>query len=266
MSPLRGVLFKLGSVVLFVVMAALIKASASEVPAGEAVFFRSIFALPVILGWLVWRGNLATGLRTRDPLGHLWRGLIGVTSMGCTFAALGKLPLPEVTAIGYAAPLMTVLFGVVLLGERIRAFRISAVVLGLCGVTIVLWPRLSLEEVNRAAMIGVGLVLLASVCRALAQIQVRRLVQSEETAAIVFYFSVTSSVFALMTAPFGWTWPGAGVAAMLVAAGLIGGLAQILLTTSYRHGEAGLLAPFDYASILFALAIGYVVFDEVPTG
>ena len=265
MSPLRGIALKLGSVVLFVVMAALIKATSTEVPAGEAVFFRSAFALPVILIWLVWRGDLSTGLRTRDPVGHLWRGLIGVSAMGCTFAGLGLLPFPEVTAIGYAAPLLTVLFGALLLGERIRAFRMSAVAIGLCGVLIVLWPRLSLDEVNRAATIGVGLVLLSALFRALAHIQIRRLVRSEETSAIVFYFSLTSSVFALMTAPFGWAWPSPQGALMLVGAGLLGGLAQIFLTTAYRFGEAGLLAPFDYASILFALLIGYAVFDEVPT-
>ncbi|MHA6324712.1 DMT family transporter [Roseivivax sp. CAU 1753] len=266
MSPLRGISLKIGSVVLFVAMAALIKATSDEVPPGEAVFFRSAFALPVILGWLAWRGDLGTGLRTRDPLGHLWRGFIGVSAMGCTFAGLGLLPFPEVTAIGYAAPLLTVIFGVVLLGERIRGFRMSAVALGLIGVLIVIWPRLSLDEVNRAATIGAGVVLLSSVFRALAHIQIRRLVRAEETSAIVFYFSITSSLFALMTAPFGWAWPSATGALMLIGAGLLGGLAQILLTTAYRYGEAGLLAPFDYASILFALLIGYAVFGEAPTG
>jgi drug/metabolite transporter (DMT)-like permease len=265
MNALRGISLKLGSVVLFVVMSAMIKATAPDVPAGEAVFFRSFFAMPVILLWLAQRHELSTGLRTNDPVGHLWRGLIGVSAMGCTFAGLGLLPLPEVTAIGFAAPILTVLFGALLLGEKVRAFRMSAVAAGLIGVSIIVWPRLTLDDATRGAAMGVGLVLLASVFRALVQIQLRRLVAKEETSAIVFYFSLTSTLLALCTLPFGWVIPDAQDAALLVAAGVIGGIAQILITSAYRFGEAGLLAPFDYASMIFALILGYLVFGDVPT-
>jgi len=266
MTPLRGIALKLGSVFLFIVMAALIKATSQDVPPGEAVFFRSVFAVPVILGWLAWRGELSTGLRAERPMGHVWRGVIGVSAMGCNFAALGMLPLPEVTAIGYAAPLMTVLLAALLLGERLRAVRMTAVGIGLCGVLIVLWPRLSVDAVDRVAALGAALVLASAALRALVQIHIRRLVRTEGTSAIVFYFSLTSTGIALLTLPFGWTLPGPEAALMLVTAGVLGGIAQILLTSAYRGAEAALLAPFDYASMLFALIIGYSVFGEVPTG
>ncbi len=265
MQPLRGIAFKTSAILLFTVMSALIKASSSEVPPGEAVFFRSFFAMPVIVAWLAWRGELRTGFSTDRPMGHVWRGLIGVTAMGCGFAALGLLPLPEVTALGYAAPLMTVLFAALLLGERLRAFRLSAVLCGLLGVLIVLWPRLSVDEMNRAAMLGVALMLVSAVMRALAQIHIRRLVATERTSAIVFWFALTATLISLATMPFGWRMPSLPTLIMLISAGLIGGIAQILLTTGYRHAEAALLAPFDYASLLFAILIGYVFFDEVPT-
>ncbi|MDA7423593.1 DMT family transporter [Thalassococcus lentus] len=265
MSPFRGILFKLSAVFLFTIMASLIKATSADVPPGQAVFFRSFFAIPVIITWLALRGDLTTGFRASNPMGHVWRGIIGVTAMGCGFAALGLLPLPEVTALGYAAPLLTVLFAAALLGERLRLFRLSAVGVGLVGVVIVLWPRLSIDEVETVALIGAGLTLVSAAFRALAQIHIRRLVATEETSAIVFYFSLTASGFALLTIPFGWTWPGWTAIAMLIGAGLIGGVAQILLTTSYKHSEAALLAPFDYASILFAILFGYVFFDETPT-
>ena len=141
----------------------------------------------------------------------------------------------------------------------------SAVALGLLGVAVVLWPRLSLEDMDRAATLGVICVLMGAALRALAQIHIRRLVATEETSAIVFYFSLTATCFSLLSIPFGWTWPGATGAFMLVSAGVIGGVAQIFLTSAYRHAEAALLAPFDYASILFAIVIGYAFFDEVPT-
>ncbi len=265
MSPLRGIALKLIAITIFTVMASLIKATSDLVPPGEAVFFRSFFAMPIIIGWLAWRGDLSTGLRTQVPLRHAWRGLIGVSAMGCGFAALGLLPLPEVTALGYAAPLMTVILAAILLGERIRLFRMSAVAAGLVGVLIILWPRLTLDNVDSAAQLGAGLVLASAMFRALAQIHIRRMVQTEDTAAIVFYFSLTATVFALFTAPFGWTWPGAGPVGLLILSGFLGGLGQIFLTSSYRFAGAALLAPFEYASILLAIIFGLVFFDEVPT-
>lgn len=266
MFQLRGILFKLIALFLFTIMASLIKASGNGIPAGEAVFFRSLFAMPVIVAWLALRGDLGVGLKMNNPLGHLWRGLIGGCAMGMGFSALRLLPLPEVTAIGFAAPLFTVILAAVLLGERVRAFRISMVLLGLVGVAIILAPRLSAGgNYDRLAMIGIALTLGSAAFRALAQIQIRRLVQSEETAAIVFYFSLTTTLLSLLTAPFGWIVPPWETTAMLIAAGLLGGVAQIFLTASYRFATASLLAPFDYTSILFATAFGYVVFDEIPT-
>ncbi len=91
------------------------------------------------------------------------------------------------------------------------------------------------------------------------------MVQSEHTAAIVFYFSLTASGLALLTAPFGWVMPDARTAALLVGAGLVGGVAQILVTSSYRFAPASMLAPYDYASMIFAIVIGYVWFEEWPT-
>jgi len=266
MRPLRGIALKVASVIVFIVMASLIKATASHVPAGEAVFFRSFFAIPVIVAWLVWRQELRGGLITRNPMGHVWRGVVGTLAMGLGFAGLAYLPLPEVTAIGYAAPLLTVVFAAMFLGEVVRLFRISAVALGLTGVLIVLAPRLSFdpETASIAEAFGAMLVLGGAVFAALAQVFVRKLVQTEATATIVFYFSVTATALSLVTLPFGWVWPTPGEAALLIGAGLLGGLGQILLTSSYREADASLVAPFDYASMLFALGIGYFVFHEVP--
>lgn len=268
MRPLRGIALKLVSVLVFIVMAALIKATDGRVPAGEVVFFRSLFAIPVILAWLLWRGELRQGLRAQDPMGHVWRGIVGTTAMGLGFAGLAFLPLPEVTAIGYAAPLLTVIFAAMFLGEEVRGFRISCVVLGLAGVVIVLAPRLSLTPgaAGTAEALGAILVLGGAVFAALAQVFIRKLVVTETTSAIVFRFSVTATLLSLITLPFGWVWPLAQDAALLVGVGLLGGIGQIFLTASYREADASLVAPFDYASMLFSLAIGYLVFAEEPSG
>ncbi len=268
MNPVRGILLMVLAVALFSVMAAFIKATAGHVPTGQAVFFRSALALPVILIWLWRRGDLSTGLKVKSPIGHFWRGLIGTTAMGLGFASLGYLPLPEVTAIGFTAPLLTVVFAAMFLGESVRAFRLTAVFIGLLGVMIVLWPRLTIVggAPDDAAMLGILLVLGSAVFRALAQIHIRKLVQSEETSAIVFYFSITATGLALLTLPFGWVIPTGREMWLLVGAGLLGGMAQIFLTSSYRFAPASVVAPFDYAAMLFAIVIGYVWFDEVPTG
>jgi len=264
--PGLAVALKLSAIFLFSTMAALIKATADEVPAGEAVFFRSFFAIPVILVWIALRGELRSGLVAHRPMGHFWRGIIGTSAMGMTFGGLGLLPLPEVTAIGYATPIFTLVLAALMLGERIRLVRISAVLVGLVGVLIMVWPRLGGGGGLRdAATLGALLILGATMLRALVQIHIRRMVETERTSAIVFYFSATASFLALLTLPFGWVMPSGQTAVLLVLAGLIGGVAQILVTSSYRFGPASMLAPYDYASMLFAILIGYAWFGEVPT-
>ena len=268
MRPLRGISFKIASVLVFIVMAALIKSTSAHVPPGQAVFFRSLFAIPVIVAWLAWRRELRQGLRTVQPMGHVWRGVVGTTAMGLGFAGLAYLPLPEVTAIGYAAPLLTVVFAAMFLGEEVRVFRLSAVALGLAGVLIVLSPRvtaLSDGAVGTAETLGAMLVLGGAVFAALAQVFVRKLVLTESTSAIVFWFSATATLLSLVTLPFGWVMPDGREAAILIAAGVLGGIGQILLTSGYREADASVVAPFEYVSMLFALAFGYFLFDEVPT-
>lgn len=266
MNPLRGILFKILSVMTFMGMASLIKAASDTVPPGQAVFFRSFFALPILFGWLALRGELRDGWRTQNPLAHVWRGLAGTLGMGFGFTGLALLPLPEVTAIGYAAPLLVVIFAAMFLGEEVRAFRLSAVALGLAGVIIILSPRLSVGVTtgSREAL-GAMVVLMGAVMAALAHVFVRKMVATEKTAAIVFWFTITSSGLALLTLPWGWVMPSATTALMLVLAGLLGGIGQILMTSSYRYADASLVAPFDYTSMILALIIGYFVFGEVPT-
>ncbi|UYV37160.1 DMT family transporter [Rhodobacteraceae bacterium D3-12] len=268
MNPIKGIALKLAAVTLFVIMSSLIKVSADHVPPGEAVFFRSFFALWVIVAWLWLRGDLDTGLKVESKMGHFWRGFVGTAAMGMMFTGLGLLPLPEVTAIGFATPIMVVIFAAMFLNERVGIFRLGAVALGLVGVLIVLSPRMTAfsgEVVETAQAAGAVIVLMGAVFAALAQIYIRKLVATEQTSAIVFYFSITSTVLSLLTLPFGWVMPSPYETSLLVLAGLIGGLAQICLTSAYRYADASVVAPFDYAAMLLALAIGYFIFSEPPT-
>jgi drug/metabolite transporter (DMT)-like permease len=267
-DPARGITYKILSVLFFTLMAICIKLAAVHVPPGQTVFFRSFFALPVTLAWLAWLGHLKYTFATHKPLGHVTRGLIGTTAMALNFTALGLLPLPEATTLFYTAPLFTVVFAAVLLGETIRLFRITALCVGLAGAVVVLLPRLSLTEMegsSDAAMWGAIAALLGATCSALAQVFIRKLTATEHTGTIVMYFTLTSSLVSLVTLPFGWVIPTGFEAMALIGAGLFGGIGQIMITQAYRNAPTSVVAPFDYLSMVFSIAFGYWLFDELPT-
>jgi len=259
----RGIFLMLSAITIFTVMSAFIKA-ADRVPAGEAMFFRSVMAMPIILVWLVTHGGIAQGIRARSVRSHAVRGIVGSCAMGLGFAGLKYLPLPEVTAIRFVTPIVMVVLAAFLLGERVRFVRIAAVLLGLVGVLIIVAPRLSVGLGSNEAL-GVGLTLGSACLAALAQVFVKGMANSESTTAIVFWFSATATTLSLLTIPFGWVWPTGYELTLLVGAGLVGGIGQILLTASYKFAEAGVLAPFTYVSMLWSVLIGYVWFNEVPT-
>ncbi|WP_420861983.1 DMT family transporter [Algirhabdus cladophorae] len=260
---IKGVFLIMGAVTVFTVMQSFIKA-ADGYPAGQSVFFRSFFALPIILVWLWMKHDLRDGLKTNNWKGHGMRGLVGTCAMACGFAGLKFLPLPDATALRFITPVMIVIFAALLLGEKIRLVRLGAVGVGLLGVLVIMWPKLEFDAGN-LALLGVGLTLMSASLAALAQVFIKAMTATEKTAAIVFYFSMTASVLGLMTSPFGWVMPLGWDWALLIGAGLLGGVGQILMTSSYRFADASVIAPFTYVSILSAVFIGYVFFDELPT-
>lgn len=259
---------KIASVTIFVAMSALIKA-VGQVPAGQIVFYRSFFAILPVMLYLAYRGELRTAVYTKRPMAHLVRGLIGVTSMGASFFALTRLPLPEAVTLNYAQPLLVVIFSAVFMGEVVRAYRWRAVGIGLVGVLIVSWPKLSLfgsgAAFDNEELLGIIAALVAAALSATVILQIRNLVRTEKSAVIVMWFSLTASAVALLTMPFGWHALEAWQLAFLVSAGFCGGVAQIFMTETYRHAEASTVAPFEYTSIILAIAVGYFAFGEQPT-
>jgi drug/metabolite transporter (DMT)-like permease len=263
---LTGIAFKIASVIVFLAMAALLKA-AEGVPAGELAFFRSFFAILPVVVFLAWRGELVAGVKTQHVRRHLARGLAGTGGMLFGFYALTMLPFAEATTLNYATPLIIVVISALFLDETVRLYRWSAVVLGLIGVIIISWPRLTLltTGVDQQAAVGVGAAMLACLFAAIAMVQVRKLVHTEKSATIVFYFSLSSTVISLTTLPLGWVMPSPIQLIYLVTAGICGGIAQILLTESYRHADMSVIAPFEYTSLIFSIGIGFFVFSDMPT-
>ncbi|WDR06458.1 DMT family transporter [Devosia rhodophyticola] len=262
-----GIGLKIAAVCIFVSMSTMLKA-AEGIPAGQLVFFRSAFAIIPVLIMLAVRGELKQGFMTKRPLGHLWRGLIGITSMSLGFYGLTQLPLPESIAISYATPLLIVVLSAIILKEQVRLYRWAAVIVGLIGVLVILWPRLSILSGGTAVggqSIGALAALGAAFFAAAAMLQVRNLVQTEMTATIVLYFFIAGSSLSLLSLPFGWVMPNPQQLSLLIGAGLAGGVAQILVTQCYRYADMSVIAPFDYTSMLLGLAVGYILFAETPT-
>lgn len=267
-NPVRGIVLKLTSVAFFLVMQTCIKAAGQDVPAGQITFFRSAFAILPIILYLAWLRSLTRAFHTNNLFGHFKRGFLGILSMMCGFYGLTLLPLPEFIAIGYASPLMSVVFAALMLGETVRIYRWSAVVVGMMGVVIILWPKMTLLQnggLEAGESIGALAVLFGAVLGGLAMVQVRQLVVTERTATIVLYFSLTGTLISAFGMPFGWEWLNIQQASLLVSAGIAGGIAQILLTESYRHAEVSTIAPFEYSSILLGIGVSYILFGDVPT-
>ena len=268
-NPMKGILLKVASVVIFLCMSTLIKAAGKDIAAGQITFLRSAFAMVPIVVFLGVQGQLRDAFRTNDIWGHLKRGCVGILSMGFGFYGLVHLPLPESIALGYAMPLFTVLIAAVFLKETVGIYRWSAVVVGLIGVAIITWPRLTLFRdggVGSTEAMGALAMLTFAVLGSIAMVLVRKLVQTERTSTIVLYFSLFASVFSLATLPFGWvvlSWQALGLMAL---AGFCGGIAQLLLTASYRYADVSTIAPFEYTSIVLGIIIGYFMFGDIPTG
>jgi len=266
----KGIGLKLISAVLFAVMSALIRYLGPSYPIGEVVFYRSAFAIVPVLVVYAIRGELAATVRTERPFGQASRGALSIVGMFCNFGALARLPLIEANAISFTSPLIGVALAALVLKERVRIYRWSAVIVGFVGVLVVLAPHLTGDELTIAmagatGLAGVIYAVAGSITNAGTMIQTRHLTKSETTSSIVFYFSLICALAGLATLPFGWLTPTHTEFVVLAAIGFLGGTAHILLTESYRYAAASVVAPFDYTSMIWALVLGYAMFGETPT-
>jgi drug/metabolite transporter (DMT)-like permease len=279
--PFVGILFKLASAFAFSCMGAAVKIIGSltppgvNFPVGQVVFCRSFFALIPVFVWMAMVGKLPTAFATTNRIGHIKRGLVGSLGMFCGFAGLTTLPLPDATAISFAAPLFSVVLAALLLGEVVRLYRWTAVLIGFCGVIVMLWPHLSADALSASGSEtqarGAFFSLCGAICAAFAMIEVRRLTSTETTAAIVTYFSLMTTTFGMFSVLGGafdprWAWvtPDFKQGLFLILTGIMGGFGQIFLTESYRRAPASMVAPFDYTGMIFALFWGYFLFGDLP--
>ena len=258
-NPALGILLRVLAMALMAMLAAMVKACAERgVPVLEIIFFRNAFAfIPVLL--YVWRTSGFGVLKTRRPGAHLTRSTVGLTGMICGFTAVSLLPLTQSTAISFSAPLFMTALSALVLKEPVGPHRWAAVAVGFVGVLIMVHP-----DPRQFAGVGVLFAIAAAVGSAGAMIAIREISRTEPGPTIVFYFTLAGAAVGLASLPFGWVMPGPGVLALLVAAGLVGGTGQLLLTEAIRRAPVAVVAPFDYTQLVWAGLIGFFVWSETP--
>ena len=263
-GPSLGIALKIGGTLSFSLMYAMIKL-AGAVPTGEVIFFRAFFALIPVFAFSIYSAGPLAAVKTARPLLHIARSFAGVASMFLNFTALMLLPLADITAFGFVMPIFAVVLAALLLREHVGPYRWSAVVMGFAGVLVMLSPHGGLVAIAAHGLSsGAGLALSGALLSAVVVIIIRQMHATERGETIVFYFMATCAVVGAATmlwsrvalSPMQATW--------LVLCGLLGGIGQICMTFSYRYAEPSLLAPFDYTAMIWAVALGYAIFAEVP--
>jgi len=260
----RAILYVLGAAGMFALAAVCVKAMDGAIPVAQLILFRNVFALPALLPVLAANGGLAA-LRTRHPWGHVQRCVFGLFGMLGAFYGYAVMPLATVTALGFTMPLFLTALSAPLLGQRVGWRRWTAVVVGFCGVLVMLQPWSA--SGGSYPPVAVGLVLLGGLGWALAMISIRRLGEvGENSVTIVLWFAIGAGLVAGLVAIPGWVWPDGRQWLLLVGLGVISAVAQLLMTAAYRRSDTTLLAPFEYSGILWTTLLGALLWAEWPDG
>jgi drug/metabolite transporter (DMT)-like permease len=259
--PVLGIALKLASVVLFAGMTVCVKLLGDEIPIGQTIFVRGLISVGV-LALLAWRTKGLHLLKTSNWRSHALRSLSGTVSMFCLFAAVTQIPLADVTALTFTAPMFLTVLAMIFLGEKIHRFRWTALGFGFLGALIMIGPHLSFAE---SSSLGALTALGAAIFSAIAMTFLRSMSGGEHAITITFYFSLTFMACAALTALQGWTMPTAHQAWLIAGAGLFGVFGQLLMTYSYRYAEASTIAPLDYTNMVMSVLLGFLFFDEIPS-
>jgi drug/metabolite transporter (DMT)-like permease len=257
----RGIALILLSSAFFAIMNASVKLLSARFSPIEIGFFRQAFSLVPIVAVMAREGGVAM-LRTRRPLGHMFRGLAGNTSMMIFFLSVAWLPLADATALSFAAPLFTTALSAPLLGEKVGRHRWGAVALGFAGVIVMTRP--GGDWLTHGAGAGAIAGVAGAFMSAVMMVTIRQLSRTEPGVTIVFYFAAQGCLVFGALLPFVWVAPTLGEWLGFLAVGLVGGFSQLTMTYAYRNAPASSLAPFGYGSIVWSTLLGYALWRNLP--
>lgn len=268
-ETLRGIYSKLVAIFLFASMDAIVKEIGAHYPTLQSLFLRTLFGL-VPLAWVIHAAGGLTTLRSRQPGLQAVRTVIAFGTLFGFFYLFPLMPLAELYAVSFAAPLLMTALSVPILRERVGWRRWAAVAVGFVGVLIIVRPGAATFQPLSILLLG------ATTCYALSMVLVRRLSRTDSDQATIMFFSVPVIVVAglliagneVLGRPMGratWIWPSAVDWLWFIAIGLLGSLGTILMTRAWRMAPVAVLAPFDYVAIVYAMGYGWLFWSEVPT-
>ena len=263
-SPLPGIGLRILAAFLMTAMSAAVHAVADRVPVGQIIFWRSAVALLPICLYAALRGPFPAALRTGKPGAHALRSLFGALSMALSFLSLAYLPVATAQGLAYLAPVLTLPFAALMLGERLHTGIVLPVLLGLAGVGLIFGAAMAMP--GDGAAIGVAAALGYAVTMAFVRVHIKSMTGSESAAAIAFYFALTSTLVGLATWPFGWVAPDSVMLLWLILAGLLGGFGHIAATEATARAPISVLAAFDYTGLIWALGFDILLFGLWPDG
>jgi len=254
-----GAIYMILSVLFFSFMDILIKIT-DEYDVGQTMFFRAFFGLIPIF-FLIPKKRMKNFYKTKNIKLHFYRSFFGAIAMASIFIGLRNLQLAEVTAMAFSGPLWVVLFSMFFLSEKIKLKRWIAVGLGFIGVIIISKP--GFDNLNFYYIYPI----IFCIGFAGVSILIRKLTLAGEPVwLIAFYFSLVSGLGGLLTIPLGfWKIPNTYDFMQLILIGLLGGIANLLLTQSYKLAEVTLTTPLKYLSLVIAIIFGFYFFDEIPS-
>lgn len=254
----RGILCMVAATVLFAITAALAKWLVATYPVGEVVFFRSFFSLVICAVFILPVTGFSIFI-TRRPGAHVARGLSQSISQTFSVIAFMLMPLAGAIAINFSAPLFSALLSIVWLKERADAARWLTLLVGFLGVLIVANP--GADSLTLGALFALGnAVMYGSVT-----VAVRGMTQTESANTLLMWQMTTIAAFHSLLLLFGFRWPTAPDAVLLLLSGVANAAGQYFWTRALQLAPATAVSPFYYLMLVWALLIGYVVWDDVPT-
>ncbi len=256
-AGLAGIPFIVCATVLFVSLDTVGKLLTERLPLIQIVWARFVFSMAFVAPFFIFVPANRRYLRS-DFLGlQLLRSFLLAAVTFLFFAAVAALPLPTVTAILFATPLLVVMLSIPLLGEKVGPRRWFGVAIGWAGVAIVLKPGFGFDW-------ELALPLACAAVNSLYQISTRRLSGRDSAMTTFFYTASVGAVALCFVAPFQWVWPTSGEWALLVAAGGFGAFSHLLLIKGYERSEASMLAPFFYLNLVWATLFSWTIWHTVP--
>lgn len=229
----------------------------------EIMFWRQALSLPLLGGWLAVRGRLFS-LYTRRLKTHALRTITGTIGMVCLFGAQVLLPLPVATILGFTTPLFAVLLTAIVYKSPPGRLRWMAVALGFAGVLIITAPGDGASLAGGISPLGLAAGLCSGFLVAVISLQIRDLTSTEAPISVVFYFALFGTLLTLIPMLLYRTPHATDVWAGIIAMGVVGTLAQILMTAALRFGSAASVLVMDYATLIWTTIYGWTIFDQSP--